>query len=97
MEFVLLVYDTGFDEPVMSLLKEIGVAGYTKPKVGSLQGDGEHGPKLGEHGHPFTNSAVFVATEEDRSREILAGVRRLRASSDIAAVRAFVFSLKEMV
>ena len=30
MEFVLVVHDTGFDEPVMSLLKEVGVEGYTK-------------------------------------------------------------------
>lgn len=93
MKLILIAYDEAHDRLVLDLLKDAGVANYTKWQ--EVQGRGaSSGPHLGTPVWPKRNHALVVAVEDPQVEPILAGVRHLRDTLPLKGVKAFVLPLE---
>lgn len=94
MKMVIISYNEAADMEVMELLERCGVPNYTK--IGETFGRGKSsGTHLGTDIWPGLNNVLFTVCADDRAREIMAGVRALRASLGAVGVKAFVVPVED--
>ncbi len=95
MKVIFIAYNVAIDEEVMEMLEQNGIESYTKwEKV--LGKGAASGPHLGTHIWPASNSALFVATDDQKANKLLASVKKLRAKMRKEGIKAFVLPLDEV-
>ena len=95
MKLVLITYNEALDEEVEDLLRDNGLAGFTKWT--KVYGKGESsGPHLGSHVWPKANNVRFVAMEDDVAAAVMEAVRRLRETFGHQGIKAFALPLDEI-
>ena len=97
LKSVMIVYNQANTERVEYLLDAIGVRGFTFFE--NVQGRGTHDgePRRGTHAWPEMNSAMLCVVEEEMVEPLLEGVEKLDARNKEVGVKAFVWSIEQMV
>lgn len=97
MKSVLIVYNQANTERVEYLLDKLGIRGFTYWE--NVQGRGhENGdPHRGTHAWPEMNSAMMTVIEDEKVEELLLNIRRLDKRNPEVGVRAFVWTIDQMV
>ena len=93
MRLMMIVIDAELREEVEILLRKAGAQGCTE--IGSAEGWGESGPRLGSAAFPKTSSVLFSVldlTAEAQVRIALAGFEQ----GDTHRVRAYAWPVEEV-
>jgi nitrogen regulatory protein PII len=96
MRMVLVVYNSVIEPDLMESLKKSGITSYTKWT--RVQGIGKtSGPHLDSEVWPATNSVLALAVEDSQKESIIKEVRGLRNGLSKEGVKAFTWSLEEVI
>lgn len=84
-------------DAVMDLMKDMGIRGFTgwEELIGCGTASGE--PHLGNHAWPTMNSALVAVMEDDKAEAFLAALKRLDEENDQQGLRAFAWSVAQMI
>lgn len=97
MKSVLIVFNQANTERIEYLLDELSIRGFTfwenVQGRGHLNGD----PHRGTHTWPEMNNAVMTVVEDDKVDNLLLGVRKLDKRNPEVGIRAFVWTIDQMV
>ena len=97
LKAVMIVYNQANTERVEYLLDVLEVRGFTHfPEVqgrGTVNGD----PRRGTHAWPELNSAMLCIVDESKVKPLLEGVQKLDLRNKEVGVKAFVWSIEQMV
>lgn len=97
LKSVMIVYNQANTERVEFLLDELGVRGFTffenVQGRGTVNGD----PRRGTHAWPEMNSAMLCVVEEAMVEPLLEGVQKLDLRNKEVGVKAFVWTIDQMV
>ena len=93
----MIVYNQANTERVEFLLDELGVRGFTffenVQGRGTVNGD----PRRGTHAWPEMNSAMLCVVDESMVEPLLEGVQKLDLRNKEVGVKAFVWTIDQMV
>ncbi len=97
MKSVFIVYNQANTERVEYLLDQLNIRGFTFWE--NVQGRGhENGdPHRGTHSWPEMNNAMMTVIEDEKVPELLENVRKLDIRNPEVGVRAFVWTIDQMV
>lgn len=97
LKSVMIVYNQANTERVEFLLDELGVRGFTffenVQGRGTVNGD----PRRGTHAWPEMNSAMLCVVDESKVESLLEGVQKLDLRNKEVGVKAFVWTIDQMV
>lgn len=97
LKSVMIVYNQANTERVEFLLDELGVRGFTffenVQGRGTVNGD----PRRGTHAWPEMNSAMICVVDEKMVEPLLEGVQKLDLRNKEVGVKAFVWTIDQMV
>lgn len=93
----MIVYNQANTERVEFMLDELGVRGFTffenVQGRGTVNGD----PRRGTHAWPEMNSAMLCVVDESKVDELLENVQKLDLRNKEVGVKAFVWTIDQMV
>ena len=97
MKAILITYNQAYYDEIASILNQNGVKGYTEwdeiKGHGSVQGE----PHLGTHAWPTLNNAVVSIVDDDRVEGILSDLKARDEKAPELGLRAFVWSIEQMI
>lgn len=93
----MIVFNQASTERVEYLLDSLEVRGFTFWE--NVQGRGHLNgePHRGTHAWPEMNNAVMAVVEDDKVDSVLLAVRKLDKRNEEIGIRAFVWSIEQMV
>lgn len=97
LKSVMIVYNQANTERVEFLLDELGVRGFTHFENVQGRGSVDGDPRRGTHAWPEMNSAMICVVEENKVDALLEGVQKLDLRNKEVGVKAFVWSIEQMV
>ena len=93
----MIIYNQANTERVEYMLDMLGVRGFTYFEEvqgrGSVNGD----PRRGTHAWPELNSAMLCIVDESKVQPLLESVQKLDLRNKEVGVKAFVWSIDQMV
>lgn len=97
MKSVLIIFNQANTERMEFLLDEMGIRGFSFWE--NVQGRGhENGdPHRGTHTWPEMNNAIMTVIEDDKVQALLDNVKRLDKRNPEVGIRAFVWTIEQMV
>ena len=97
MKAIFVACNQSMYDAVMDLMKELGIRGFTgwEELMGCGTNDGE--PHLGSHAWPTMNSALISIVEDDKAATFLARLEQLDAENDQQGLRAFAYTVSDMM
>ncbi len=97
MKSVMIVFNQANTERVEYMLDKLEIRGFTfwenVQGRGHLQGD----PHRGTHTWPELNNVVLSVVEDEKVEPLLLAVRKLDKRNEEVGVRAFVWTVEQMV
>lgn len=97
MKSVMIVFNQANTERVEYMLDKLEIRGFTfwenVQGRGHLQGD----PHRGTHTWPELNNVVLSVVEDEKVEPLLLAVRKLDKRNEEVGVRAFVWTIDQMV
>ncbi|NCO41703.1 MAG: hypothetical protein COZ06_02240 [Armatimonadetes bacterium CG_4_10_14_3_um_filter_66_18] len=94
MKLLIVIYDSGIEEDIVALTKELALPGWTK--AFGAQGHGGTGTKLGDPIWPGTNNTLYVGLPDERVAEVCAALEALKATfRRNPGITVFVLPLEE--
>lgn len=97
LKAVMIIYNQANTERVEYMLDMLGVRGFTYFEEvqgrGSVNGD----PRRGTHAWPELNSAMLCIVDESKVQPLLESVQKLDLRNKEVGVKAFVWSIDQMV
>ncbi|MBQ0034459.1 MAG: hypothetical protein KBS77_04115 [Bacteroidales bacterium] len=97
LKSVMIVYNQANTERVEFLLDELGVRGFTFFEQVQGRGSVDGDPRRGTHAWPEMNSAMLCVVDESMVEPLLEGVQKLDARNKEVGVKAFSWSIEQMV
>ena len=97
MEAVMIIFNQANTERVEYMLDILGIRGFTFFE--QVQGRGTNGgePRRGTHAWPEMNSAVITVVPDDKVPELLESVQKLDLRNPEIGVKAFSWTINQMV
>lgn len=97
MKAVFVACNQSMYDAVMNVMKDMEIRGFTgwEELMGCGTNDGE--PHLGSHAWPTMNSALISVMEDDKAAAFLARLKKLDTDNDLQGLRAFAWSVTEMM
>lgn len=96
MDLLLVIYSEEIDKQMMAILKQTGVAGYTKWEL--VTGLGSSGAKLNNPIGPGSNKMLLMALEESTSKELLGRLKRIKESLlEKQGLKVIILPIKEVI
>jgi hypothetical protein len=78
MKLLMIIYDSGIEEDLVALTKELDLPGWTR--VFGAQGQGGAGTKLGDPIWPGTNNVLYVGLPDERVAGVCAALEALKGT-----------------
>ncbi len=97
MKSVFIVYNQTHTERLEYMLDKFGIRGYTMWEDVKGRGSVNGEPRMGTHTWPEMNSAAMVIVPDEKVEMLLEGVRKMDAINKEVGVKAFVWSIEQMV
>lgn len=97
MKSVMIVYNQANNERVEYMLDTLGIRGFTFWE--NVQGRGHEvgDPHRGTHTWPELNNAILTVIPDEQVDELLRSVRKLDKRNEEVGIRAFVWTIDQMV
>ena len=97
MKSVLIVFNQASTERMEYMLDTLGIRGFTFWE--NVQGRGHEtgDPHRGTHTWPEMNNAILTVVPDDKVDELLLSVRKLDRRNEEVGIRAFVWTIEQMV
>ena len=97
MKSVLIVYNQANNERVEYMLDTLAIRGFTFWE--NVQGRGHEvgDPHRGTHTWPELNNAILTVVPDDKVDDLLLSVRKLDKRNEEVGIRAFVWTIDQMV
>lgn len=93
----MIVYNQANTERVEFLLDTLGVRGFTFFENVQGRGTVDGDPRRGTHAWPEMNSAMLCVVDENMVEPLLDGVQKLDLRNKEVGVKAFVWTIDQMV
>lgn len=93
----MIVYNQANNERMEFMLDELGIRGFTFWENVQGRGHQEGDPHRGTHTWPEMNNAIMAVVDDDKVEELLTNVRRLDRRNPEVGIRAFVWTIDQMV
>lgn len=97
LKSVMIVYNQANTERVEYLLDTLGVRGFTFFEDVQGRGTVDGDPRRGTHAWPEMNSAMICVVDESMVEPLLEGVQKLDLRNKEVGVKAFVWTIDQMV
>ena len=97
MKSVFIVFNQAHTERVEYMLDRLDVRGFTMWEDVKGRGGNQGEPRLGSHAWPEMNSAIMAIVPSEKVDSLLESVKKLDAINQEVGVRAFVWSIEQMV
>jgi len=97
MKSVMIVFNQANTERVEYMLEMLGIRGFTFFEDVQGQGTNDGEPRRGTHAWPEMNSAVITIVPDDKVAPILEAVQKLDARNKEVGVKAFTWTIDQMV
>lgn len=97
MKSVMIVFNQANTERVEYMLDTLGVRGFTFWENVQGRGTNDGTPHRGTHTWPEMNNAVMCVVDDDKVEPMLQTVRKLDLRNKEVGVKAFVWSIEQMV
>lgn len=97
MKSVMIVFNQANTERVEYMLDTLGVRGFTFWENVQGRGSVNGVPHRGTHTWPEMNNAVMCVVDDEKVEPILTTVRKLDKRNEEVGVKAFVWSIEQMV
>jgi nitrogen regulatory protein PII len=95
MKAVLIMHNVAIDNEVTEALESAGIRYYTK--FTDTLGRGELSePHLNIEVWPETNIGTFIVTDEEKAKEIMEIVRRMRKTLSSEGIKAFMWEIMDV-
>lgn len=93
----MIVYNQANNERVEYMLDTLGIRGFTFWE--NVQGRGHEvgDPHRGTHTWPELNNAILTVIPDEQVDELLRSVRKLDKRNEEVGIRAFVWTIDQMV
>lgn len=97
MNSILIVYNQILAEKLLDLLDEQGIRGFTR--WNGVQGRGMHhgDPHMGSHAWPALNGAMLCVAPDEQAQRLLKALKGMGEEAEEHGLRAFVWSVDEVV
>ena len=97
MKAILITYNQAYYDEIAAILNQNGVKGYTEwdeiKGHGSVTGEPHHGT----HAWPTLNNAIISVMEDDRVEGVLQALRARDEKAPELGLRAFVWTIENMI
>ncbi len=93
----MIVYNQANTERVEYMLDVLGVRGFTHFEEVQGRGSVDGDPRRGTHAWPELNSAMLCIVDEQKVQPLLESVQKLDLRNKEVGVKAFVWSIDQMV
>ena len=97
MKSVLIVFNQANTERVEYMLDMLHIRGFTFWENVQGRGNENGDPHRGTHTWPEMNNAVMTVVDDDRVPDLLDAVRKLDRRNEEVDIRAFVWTIDQMV
>lgn len=97
MKSVFITFNQAHTDRIEFMLDHFGIRGFTMWEDVKGRGTTDGEPRMGNHTWPEMNSAVMAIVPTDKVEALLDGVRKLDAINTEVGVKAFVWSIDQMV
>jgi len=97
MKSVMIVFNQANTERVEYMLEMLGIRGFTFFEQVQGQGSVDGEPRRGTHAWPEMNSAVITIVPDDKVEPLLEAVQKLDARNREVGVKAFTWTIDQMV
>lgn len=97
MKSVMIVFNQVHTERVEFMLDKLGIRGFTWWEEVKGRGSETGEPRMGTHTWPEMNSAVMTVIPDELVEVLLQKVRKLDQVNQAIGVRAFVWSVEQVV
>lgn len=97
MKSVMIVYNQANTERVEYMLDKLNIRGFTFWENVQGRGTATGVPHRGTHTWPEMNNALMAVVEDDRVEPLLHAVRQLDKRNEEVGVKAFVWTIDQMV
>ncbi|MFA5093137.1 MAG: PG0541 family transporter-associated protein [Candidatus Omnitrophota bacterium] len=95
MKMVMIVYNEALDNELMEILASAGQKNYTK-QSGVFGRGTTSGIHLGTDIWPGLNNILYLATEDEAAKKIIAAVRQLRKNIGVEGAKAFLLPIEDL-
>lgn len=93
----MIVFNQANTERVEYMLELLSIRGFTFFEDVQGQGSVTGEPRRGTHAWPEMNSAVITVVPDDKVEPLLEAVRKLDKRNEEVGVKAFVWTIDQMV
>ena len=97
MKSVLIVFNQASTERVEYMLDMLEIRGFTFWENVQGRGHDTGAPHRGTHTWPEMNNAIVTVVPDDKVDELLTSVRKLDKRNEEVGIRAFVWTIDQMV
>lgn len=97
MKSIFITFNQAHTDRVEYMLDKLEVRGFTMWEDVKGRGSETGEPRMGNHTWPEMNSAVMAVVPDEKIEVLLDAVRKLDALNKDVGVKAFVWSIEQMV
>jgi hypothetical protein len=94
---VLIVYGQVLADELLGQLDALGIRGFTRWSDLQGRGTATGDPHMGSHTWPALNGALLCVLQEEQVAPLLAALRALDAGAAGHGLRAFVWSIEQVI
>ena len=97
MKAILITYNQAYYDEIAKVLNDHGVKGYTEWDEIKGHGSEKGEPHLGTHAWPTLNNAIISVAPDDCVDGILQALRKRDLKAPELGLRAFVWTIENMI
>ena len=97
MKSVFIVFNQAHTDRVEYMLDHFDIRGYTMWEDVKGRGTNDGEPRMGNHTWPEMNSSIMAIVPDEKVTPLLEGVKKLDKVNTEVGVKAFVWSIEQMV
>ncbi len=97
MKAVMIVFNQSISDEVYEILEKLNIKGFTRWLNVHGRGSQTGEPHYGTHIWPSLNAVILTVVEENLVQPILENVRKVNELAEEEGIRAFVWSIDQVV
>ena len=97
MKAVMIILDQAHYSQIVRDLSKLNIRGFTSWKEVFGRGSDKGEPHYGSHAWPSVNNAILTVVEDDRVKSLLTYLKELDTEYQNLGLRAFVWTVEDMI
>ncbi len=97
MKAVMITFDQAHYQRIVTVLDRLNCRGFTHWEQVQGRGSQTGDPHYGSHAWPAMSAAIYTVVEEEKVKPLLAVLRRIDEDREQLGLRAFVWTIEDMI